>query len=50
MMSVELSVQCLAGETGVLAENLLHFRFVHHKTHMTLSRLEPGTPPLKASV
>jgi hypothetical protein len=24
-----------AGETEVLGENLLQFRFVHHKSHMT---------------
>jgi hypothetical protein len=25
----------LAGETEVLGENLPHYRFVHHKPHMT---------------
>jgi hypothetical protein len=34
MMSVEQSVECLAGETEVLGENLAQFRFVHHKSHM----------------
>jgi hypothetical protein len=42
MMSVHHSVECLAGETEVLRENLLQCRFVHHKSHMTLSGLQPG--------
>jgi hypothetical protein len=32
----------LAGETEVLGENLPHYRFVHHKPHMTWFGVEPG--------
>jgi hypothetical protein len=32
---VEQSVECLAGETEVLTENLPQYLFVHHKSHMT---------------
>jgi hypothetical protein len=35
MMSVEQSVECLAGETEVLGENLSQCRFVRHKALMT---------------
>jgi hypothetical protein len=42
MSSVEQSVEWLAGETEVLAENLPQCRFVHHKSHMTWPGLEPG--------
>jgi hypothetical protein len=35
MMSVELSVELLAGETEVLGENLAQCHFIHHKYHMT---------------
>jgi hypothetical protein len=34
MMSVEQSVELLAGETEALGENLPQYRFVHHKSHM----------------
>jgi hypothetical protein len=35
MMSVEQSVDCLAGETEVFGENFPQCRFVHHKSQMT---------------
>jgi hypothetical protein len=42
-MMMEKSVECLAGETEVLGENLPQCRFVHHKPHMLRGR-EPGPP------
>jgi hypothetical protein len=44
MMSVEQSVEWMAGETEVLGENLPPCRFVHHKSHMTWPGLESGPP------
>jgi hypothetical protein len=35
MMSVEQSVEWLAGETEVLGENLPQFHFVHNKSPMS---------------
>jgi hypothetical protein len=49
MMSLEQSVEWLAGETEVLGENLPQSLFVHHKSHVTLSRLELGPPRWEAS-
>jgi hypothetical protein len=50
MMSVEQSVEWeLAGETEVLGETLPRCHFVHHKSHMTVSGLEPGPPRWKAN-
>jgi hypothetical protein len=44
MMSVEQAVECLAGETEVLGENLHQYRFVHHKFHVIGSGFEPRPP------
>jgi hypothetical protein len=48
IMMMEKLVECLAGETEVLGENLPQCRFVHHKPHM-LPGFEPGPPQLEAS-
>jgi hypothetical protein len=34
VMSVEQSMEWIAGETEVLEENLPNCRLVHHKSHM----------------
>jgi hypothetical protein len=41
-MSVEQSEWELAGETEVLGENLAQYHFIHHKSHITWTGLEPG--------
>jgi hypothetical protein len=48
IMMMEKLVECLAGETEVLGENLTQCRFVHHKPHMLPGR-EPGPPRWEAS-
>jgi hypothetical protein len=53
MMSVELSVECLEGETEVLGENLPQCPSVHHKSYMTLPeppRLEAGESRLSYGI
>jgi hypothetical protein len=47
-MMMEKLVECLAGETEVLGENLSRCRFFHHKPHM-LTGHEPGPPWWEAS-
>jgi hypothetical protein len=49
IMTMEKSVEWLAGETEVLGENLPQSRIVHHKPHMLPVR-EPGPPRWEASV
>jgi hypothetical protein len=49
MMSVQQSVEWLAGETEVFGGNLPHCRFVHHKSHMTWPGLQPGPPRWETS-
>jgi hypothetical protein len=34
----------LAGETEVIGENIPQRHFVHHKSHMTWTALEPAPP------
>jgi hypothetical protein len=48
VIMMEKLVECLAGETEVLGENLPQCRFVHHKPHMLPGR-EPGPPRWEAS-
>jgi hypothetical protein len=40
VMSVKQSGEWLAGETEKLGDNLLQYRFVHHKSHITWPELE----------
>jgi hypothetical protein len=47
-MMLEKLVECLAGETEVLGENLPQCRFVHHRNYMLPGR-EPGPPRWEAS-
>jgi hypothetical protein len=42
MMMDNLVEWRLAGETEVLGENLPQRHFVHHKSHLTRTGLEPG--------
>jgi hypothetical protein len=49
MMSLEQSVESVAGETEVHGENLSQCRFVHHKSYITWPWLEPGPPRSKAA-
>jgi hypothetical protein len=50
MMSVDQSVgKELAGETEALIENLPQRHFAHHKSHMTWSGIEHGSPRWEAS-
>jgi hypothetical protein len=47
-MMMEKLVECLAGETKVLGENLSQYRFVNHNHHMLAGR-EPWPPRWEAS-
>jgi hypothetical protein len=38
----------LPGETEVLGENLPQCQFIHHKSHMTWTDLEPWSPRWEA--
>jgi hypothetical protein len=45
MMGVQLLVEYeMTGKTGVLEENVPQRSIVHHKSHITWPRIEPGTP------
>jgi hypothetical protein len=48
IMMMEKLVECLAGETELLGDNLPQCRFVHHKPHMLPGR-EHGPPRWEAS-
>jgi hypothetical protein len=47
-MSVEQSVEWLAGVTKVVGENLPQYHFVYQKSHMTSPELETGPPRWEA--
>jgi hypothetical protein len=49
MMMENLVEWRLAGETEVLGENLPQRHFVHHKSHLTRPRREPGPLRWEAS-
>jgi hypothetical protein len=49
IMMMEKLVEWLAGEIEVLWDNLIQYRFVHHKPHI-LPRREPGPPRWEASI
>jgi hypothetical protein len=49
IMMMEKLVECLAGETEVLGENLPQCRFVHSKPQMLPGR-EPGPPRWEVSL
>jgi hypothetical protein len=40
--------QTVEWETEVLGENLLHYYFVHYKSHMTLPGIESAMPECEA--
>jgi hypothetical protein len=42
IVRMENLVECMAGETEVLGENLPRRHFVHHKSHLTRPGLNPG--------
>jgi hypothetical protein len=46
--SMEQSVEWVAAETEILGENLTQCWFVHQRSHMTWSGLEPGSPRWEA--
>jgi hypothetical protein len=49
MVIVEILVEGrLPVETEILGENLHQSHFVHHKSHMTRPRFEPGPPQWEA--
>jgi hypothetical protein len=49
IVRMENLVEWMAGETEVLGENLPRRHFVHHKSHLTRPRIEPGLLQREAS-
>jgi hypothetical protein len=49
IVKMENLVEWMPGETEVLGENLPWRHFVHHKSHLTRPRIEPGPPQWEAS-